>query len=86
MGAKPEQLKRQEFPNLPENLGGLADLANNLWWSWHPAARMLFKSLDREVWKESTHNPVVMLRRLPSAVFEAAAKDPQYMRHYRACP
>ncbi|TFG36935.1 MAG: DUF3417 domain-containing protein, partial [Desulfobacterales bacterium] len=29
-----------EFPNLPARLAGLADLAENLWWSWHPAARM----------------------------------------------
>ncbi len=83
MGAKPEQLKRQEFPNLPENLGGLADLANNLWWSWHPAARMLFKSLDREAWKESTHNPVVMLRAIPDRILESAANDPEYLRQYR---
>jgi starch phosphorylase len=41
------------FPNLPERIAGLGELAENLWWSWHPAARMLFKILDRRRWKES---------------------------------
>ncbi|MFH2031216.1 MAG: DUF3417 domain-containing protein, partial [Bacteroidota bacterium] len=45
------------FPNLPERISGLGELAYNLWWSWHPAARMLFKSMDRQGWKDSIHNP-----------------------------
>ncbi len=32
-----------EFPNLPERLNGLRELAENIWWSWNPSARMLFK-------------------------------------------
>ena len=42
------------LPQLPERLAGLGDLAYNLWWSWHPAARMLFKRLDRMAWKAHT--------------------------------
>jgi len=76
------QPPRNEFSNLPDELAGLGDLANNLWWSWHPAARLLFKGLNRQAWKESSHNPVLMLRRLPKEVFESAAQDPHYMRHY----
>lgn len=34
------------FPHLPERLAGLETLAENLWWSWNPAARMLFKTLE----------------------------------------
>ena len=26
------------FPNLPERLAGLEELAENLWWSWNPGA------------------------------------------------
>jgi starch phosphorylase len=70
------------FPNLPERLSGLAELAENLWWSWHPAARMLFKMLDRQAWKESGHNPDKMLKELPGEVLESAASDPDYLRHY----
>jgi starch phosphorylase len=82
MGMKTVQNKKSGFPNLPEQLSGLSDLANNLWWSWHSAARMLFKRLNRQGWKESSHNPAAMLRALPREIFESAANDPQYIRHY----
>ncbi len=75
---------KNKFPNVPDRISGLADLAYNLWWSWHPAARMLFKMLDRQIWKECTHNPVKMLKELPSVVLETAAGDPEYLRHYDA--
>ena len=72
------------FPNLPERLAGLGELAFNLWWSWHPAARMLFKKLDRMAWKDSGHNPVKLLKILPPASLEAAAANPEYLRHFDA--
>ena len=42
------------FPHLPKRLAGLEELAENLWWSWNPGARMLFKTLARQAWKELT--------------------------------
>jgi len=72
----------KEIPYLPERLSGLRELASNLWWSWHPEARMLFKMLDRQVWKESRHNPVKVLKELPKEVFDSAAADKDYLRHY----
>jgi starch phosphorylase len=73
---------RNLFPNLPERLIGLGEIAENLWWSWHPAARMLFKMLNRQAWKESGHNPDKMLKELPKEILESAANDPEYLRHY----
>jgi len=70
------------FRSLPERLSGLEDIAENLWFSWHPAARMLFKRLDRRAWKESLHNPDKMLRELPKDILESAASDPEYLREY----
>ncbi|MFB3924833.1 MAG: alpha-glucan family phosphorylase [Syntrophales bacterium] len=72
------------FPNMPERIIGLEALAANLWWSWHPAARMLFKNLDRPAWKESGHNPVKMLKELPGEILQSAASDPEYLRQYDA--
>ncbi|MBU4258515.1 MAG: alpha-glucan family phosphorylase [Proteobacteria bacterium] len=72
----------KEIPYLPERLSGLKELSTNLWWSWHPEARMLFKMLDRQVWKESRHNPVKVLKELPKKVFDSAASDKDYLRHY----
>ena len=72
------------FPNLPPQLIGLGEIAENLWWSWHPATRMLFKTLNRQGWKDSGHNPDKMLRALPKEVLDSAANDPDYLRRYDA--
>lgn len=42
----------------------LQELAGNLWWSWQPEIRALFRDLDPELWREVYQNPVAMLRRL----------------------
>ncbi len=70
------------FFNLPQNISGLAELAENLWWSWRPRARMLFKMLNRQAWKESGHNPDKMLRELSPEILSAAAQSPDFLRHY----
>jgi starch phosphorylase len=73
---------RVRLPDIPERIAGLADLAYNLWWSWNPKARMLFKSLDRQAWKESVHNPVKMLQEMPQEILDAASLNPHYLIHY----
>src|SRR5210317_1476658 len=70
------------FPHLPGRLAGLEELAENLWWSWNPGARMLFKTLDRQAWKESGHNPDKMLREFPRELLEKAGADADYIRRY----
>jgi starch phosphorylase len=72
------------FPSLPPRIAGLGELAYNLWWSWHPEARMLFKRLDRGAWKATNHNPVKLLKVLPPQSLEDIAADPEYLRHYDA--
>jgi starch phosphorylase len=72
----------ERFPHLPDRIAGIADLAYNLWWSWHPAARMLFKVLDRPAWKVSVHNPVRMLADLPAEAFTAALASPEFLARY----
>ncbi|NYT02045.1 MAG: glycosyltransferase family 1 protein [Methanosarcinales archaeon] len=75
---------RHKFPNLPERISGLGELAYNLWWSWHPEGRELFKILSRTGWHLSVHNPVMMLHQLDQEVLSNAAKDPHFLRHYDA--
>ena len=70
------------FPHLPERLAGLEALAENLWWSWNPGARMLFKTLDRQAWKESGHNPDQMLREFTRDLLQKVASDTDYLRRY----
>lgn len=76
--------KMNKFPNLPERISGLGDLAYNLWWSWHPEGRGLFKMLSRTGWYLSAHNPVKMLHQIDQATLESAAKDSHFLRHYDA--
>jgi len=75
-------LSNNDFPSLPTRLRGLGALAENLWWSWNPQARLLFKMLDRQAWKESRHNPDLMLKNLAGEVLEQATRDDNYLRHY----
>ena len=72
------------YPNgkLPERIGRLEELAKNLWWSWHPPARNLFRGLDYPLWRLSGHNPVKQLREMDSAKLAVAATDPAYLDLY----
>src|SRR6187549_343788 len=56
---------------LPARLSRLSDLANDLWWTWNPA-REVFRKLDYRLWRETAHNPVMMLNRLSLAALETA--------------
>ena len=68
--------------DMPERIADLGELAYNFWWSWHPAARMLFKLLNRPEWKLSTHNPVKMLSNVDKATLEGAVSDPTFLDQY----
>jgi starch phosphorylase len=67
---------------IPERIGRLDELANNLWWSWHDEARQLFRSLDYPLWRLSGHNPVKELREVSSDTLEKAAGDPSFLEQY----
>ena len=69
-------------PQLPERIGRLCELANNLWWSWHPEARDLFRALDHPLWRLSGHNPVKQLREIGRDKLQAAAADPAFVTLY----
>ena len=45
---------------LPPALEGLRRLAYNLWWSWHPRAKILFSRIDNAAWARY-RNPVPVL-------------------------
>jgi len=68
---------------MPEKLSRLPEIAYNLWWSWNPDARELFKRLDLIGWRATQHNPVQMLREMSSEQLEEAARDSNLYRHYQ---
>jgi len=77
-----ELIHRPGGSPIPDRISGLADLAYNLWWSWHPEARILFKQINQHAWRESIHNPVKMLRDVPDHFLKRVSENPDYLRRY----
>src|SRR5437870_757112 len=75
-------MRARRFPYIPERIQRLEELAYNLKWSWDYRARLLFKRLDPEVWKNNQHNPVRLLLEIDPKRLEAAANDPDFLREY----
>ncbi|MDP7690433.1 MAG: DUF3417 domain-containing protein, partial [Vicinamibacterales bacterium] len=68
--------------SLPARIERLGELALDLWWSWNPHARNVFRRLDYTLWRSTDHNPVRMLRLLPPAALEKASRDPIFLDLY----
>src|SRR5262245_12845488 len=75
-------MRTRRFPYIPERISRLEDLAYNLKWSWDYRARLLFKRIDPELWKNTQHNPVKLLLEIDPRRLEVAAKDPDFLREY----
>ena len=66
-------------PALPERLARLNDLAYDLWWTWNPLAREVFKRLDHSLWRQTAHNPVLMLFLMPPESLQRASQDEHWL-------
>jgi starch phosphorylase len=42
----------------------LRELSRNLWWSWQPDIRAIFRELSPQLWSAVYHNPVALLARM----------------------
>lgn len=73
----------QVVPELPDEIKQLKDLANNLYFSWNPEARQLFRTIDRELWQSVNHNPVKFLREVQQKKLEKYAEDPEYLSLFK---
>ncbi|MDZ7696798.1 MAG: alpha-glucan family phosphorylase [Deltaproteobacteria bacterium] len=71
----------QVLPNIPAELDFLEVLARNLWWSWKPDAKELFRRMEPGLWGACEHNPVVFLSRLPQSRYEELADDDSFLGH-----
>ncbi|MGQ8336067.1 alpha-glucan family phosphorylase [Sunxiuqinia sp. A32] len=70
--------------SIPENLTPLKELSKNLWWVWNHDARELFQSIDREIWEDCAHNPVLMLEKVSFQRFQELGEDESFMAKMRA--
>ena len=76
---------------LPANLKKLDELARNLWWVWNSEAKSMFHYLDRELWRASGENPVMMLNKMSASKLEELSNDAELVAkidkiydHFRA--
>ena len=67
---------------LPDRINRLEELAYDLWWSWTPDARNVFRRLDYTLWRQTAHNPVLMIRTMPREKLQQAVHDPEWLALY----
>ena len=75
-------LDRWDLPH-PPGLEGLRELAENLWWSWHPNALRLFARIDPQTWAR-TRNPIHLLRQTDAERWSALAADTRFVADTQA--
>ncbi len=68
--------------DLPDRINRLGELASDLWWSWTPDARHLFRTLDYTLWRATAHNPVKMLRTVSQDAVDRVAVDAGWLDRY----
>ena len=61
--------------DLPKRLDRLGELAYNLWWTWTPQAKRMFRRIDVELWERLGHNPILFLRQVERTRLSQASKD-----------
>src|SRR4030095_3144597 len=71
------------IPTLPAALEPLREVSSNLWWTWEPSARRLFRHLDPDLWNRTNHNPVRMLQLSRQARLEELAQDKAFLRELK---
>jgi starch phosphorylase len=68
-------------PSLPDNLKPLMDIAYNLWWVWNSDALELFRRIDRDLWEEHYHNPIMLLGTVAENRLLELSKDSGFLSH-----
>lgn len=61
--------------HIPEALKKLDELAHNLWWSWNTEGLDLFRSLDKDLFRQVGQNPIELLGNLSYKKLKELSKD-----------
>lgn len=70
-------------PKLPEALEALNELVHNIWWSWEPDVRRLFRAINPELWHKVNHSPMRMLQLASQDRLVELAHDETYLHDLR---
>ncbi|MCK7474264.1 MAG: DUF3417 domain-containing protein [Rhodopseudomonas palustris] len=71
------------IPNIPDRLKPLEEIAYNLWHVWNSETLTLFMRIDRDLWEECGHNPVLMLGRIAQERYRELDADEGFLMHMR---
>ena len=68
---------------VPEKLGFLKSLAENMWWSWNSEAEELLRSLDPSLWDAVGHNPKLLLEKIDYKRLMVLEDDEEFIREMK---
>lgn len=68
-------------PTLPKQLEPIREIVYNLFWAWNQDALSLFRRMDRKLWEDTHHNPVMMIDKIDQARLEELAHDDGFIAH-----
>jgi len=69
--------------NLPKNLLPLKELAYNMWFSWNPDARDLYKTIDWDLWKQVDRNPVAWLQQIDQEKIKTFSENKAFIKQVK---
>ncbi len=78
----PDSSVNTVLPTLPKEIEGIGQIALNLWWTYHPKGKNLFKLLDPYLWKASGYNPIKMLKNLDENFWREKLEDQDFLDEY----
>lgn len=67
------------IPNLPESLKPLAELTQNMWFTWNWEAIEMFVNMNGTLWQKSHRNPKWVIGALSAEEIEKYGKDEKFL-------
>ncbi len=64
---------------LPEKIEKLKELAYNFWWCWNSEAKEMFVRMNRNLWNEVNHSPVMLINKLDQQELEDLANQADFV-------
>lgn len=64
---------------LPEQIEKIKDIAYNYWWCWNSDAKEMFIRMNRQLWEDVNHNPVLLINKLSQTELEDLANQADFV-------
>jgi starch phosphorylase len=66
---------------LPENIEKIKEIAYNYWWCWDSEAKELFNRMNRKLWSEVHHNPILLINKLTQQELDHLSKQRDFINY-----